>query len=252
MDVASVEQLLLTQVIGGRIVWHESVGSTNDVVRNMLPENPREGLVVCADEQTAGRGRFQRTWIATKGENLLCSILLVPPVADEKIPLLNFMASLSVVATLARYPGISAAVRWPNDVYVNGRKVCGILAERTGATVILGIGLNVNQRMFPGEIPNASSLALESNSTLDRGILLHVLLRELDDFYAEACTDGFDGIMRQWRAHCDMIGKPVTFRTGEERVDGITEQVCDDGAIAIRDRFGVERRFYAGEASKSS
>lgn len=249
MNTGAIATLLTTEVVGSHIVWHDEVASTNDALRAMLSGDVAEGLVVGADHQTAGRGRFQRTWVSAAGENLMFSVLLRPVFPDDRIPLLNFVASLSVVNALLAYPGLAATVRWPNDVFVNGKKVCGILAERTGANVIAGIGINVNQREFPSDVPHATSLAHESAQELDRGRLLHIVLKELDEQYARVRREGFEGVMNDWRGRCDMGGGTVTLRAGEELVVGEFAGVDRDGALVLRDAAGSERRFFAGDAT---
>lgn len=249
IDVRAIRTLLRTAVVGSDIVWHERVTSTNDVLRALLtPETP-EGLVVGADEQTAGKGRFQRRWISPAGESLTFSLLLRPPLPEDTIPLLSFAASLAVAKAIAAYPCRQARVRWPNDVFINGRKVCGILAEKTGEAVIVGIGLNVNQREFPEELRSATSLAREADCTVDRGRVLHILLHELDEQYARVKREGFNEILCDWRTLCDLFGAPVTLRHGEERVDGVLVGVDDDGALELRDAQGVHHRYYAGETT---
>jgi BirA family biotin operon repressor/biotin-[acetyl-CoA-carboxylase] ligase len=249
MNIRAVETLLITTVIGKKIVWHDRVDSTNTTLRSMAAEGAMEGTVVGAEAQSAGRGRFHREWISTPGENLLFSVLLFPPFPEEQIPLLNFLASLSVASAVGSYPGLRAQLRWPNDVYIDGKKVCGILAERTGTAVVLGIGVNVNQSTFPDGVPNATSLATSSGYQLERDRLLHILLRELDDQYARALREGFNGIMNDWRALCDMHGSHLSLRSGSDVITGVVEGIDDDGALLIRDDRGIDHRCFAGDAT---
>ena len=249
MDIRAIETLLHTHIIGRHIIGFDSVNSTNDKIRVLIAEGANEGLVLSADEQTDGRGRFQRTWVSTPRTNLLFSVFLQPALSDDQIPLLNFAASLAVARTLRLYPGLAAELRWPNDVFVHGKKISGILSERTGNAVIIGIGVNVNQDIFPAELPYATSCRIETGMNLDRGRMFHLLLRELDDMYQRIIHDGFAGVMEEWRAACRMVGTSITLSAADRAIHGTVARIDDDGALVIRDEFGVERVCYEGDVS---
>lgn len=249
MDIRAIETLLHTSIVGRHIIGFECVISTNDTIRTLIAEGASEGLVVCAEEQTHGRGRFQRTWVSTPGANLLFSVFLQPSLSDDQVPLLNFAASVAVARTLKIYPGLAAELRWPNDVFVHGKKISGILSERSGNAVVIGIGVNVNQDVFPDDLPCATSCRIETGMLLDRGRIFHLLLRELDDVYQQVMDDGFAGIMEEWRAACGMVGTSVTLASSDRMVRGTVTRIDDDGALVIRDEFGVERVCYEGDVS---
>ena len=174
---------------GRPFTWVESCPST----QRLLAGAP-DGAVVAADEQTEGRGRLGRSWLAPKGTSLLFSIALTPPVPAERLPELTVVAAEALRDALAGATGVTATIKPPNDVLIGGRKVAGILAEASEGRVVLGIGVNVRQ--MPDELPRATptpatSLAAEG-AQVDRATLLAAILERLEAGYDEwlsACAD---------------------------------------------------------------
>jgi BirA family biotin operon repressor/biotin-[acetyl-CoA-carboxylase] ligase len=156
--------------------------------QRLLGENDPEGAVVVAEEQTEGRGRLGRQWLAPTGTSLLVSILLRPEVEPARLPELSLVAGRACAEAIADVAGLEPEVKFPNDVLLGGRKVAGILAEASEGRVVLGVGVNVTQR--PGELPPdartpATSLAIETGRAIDRGELLLALLERLERRYDE-------------------------------------------------------------------
>ena len=154
--------------------------------QRLLDRGAPEGAVAVADEQTEGRGRLDRRWHAPAGTSLLCSLLLRPEVDAERLPELSVVAAEACVEAIAAVAGVHAVVKFPNDVLVAGRKVAGILGEASAGSVVLGIGVNVNQtaRQLPRRVRlPATSLLIESGSRVDRAELLAVLLERLEHRY---------------------------------------------------------------------
>ncbi|HET7152786.1 MAG TPA: biotin--[acetyl-CoA-carboxylase] ligase [Candidatus Kapabacteria bacterium] len=249
MDIRAINTLLTTRRIGKPVEWHGSLDSTNTAARTR--QGAEEGLVIGADVQTAGRGRFNRVWESGAGENLLFSVLLRPTFSLQQFPLLNFLASLSVAEAIEQYPSLHAALHWPNDVYINGKKTCGILSEMgaDNASIVVGIGVNVNQKDFPPELARATSLAIESGAMLDRGRLLHVILKILDENYDDVIESGFASMMDRWRARCDIHGKHIAVQNGGVSIEGVVEAIADDGALCLRNESGETVKVYAGDAT---
>lgn len=164
---------------------YEHVGSTASTQLLLPPEAP-EGALVVADEQTSGRGRLGRRWLAPAGTSLLCSLQLRPSAATERLPELTGVASHACAEAIAALTGLEPALKFPNDVLVGGRKVAGILAEAREGRVVLGIGVNVN--VPADELPEdverpATSLLVETGRELDRAELLAELLERLEGRY---------------------------------------------------------------------
>lgn len=154
--------------------------------QRLLPLDAPEGAVVATDEQTAGRGRLGRSWVAPPGTSVLCSVALAPPVLAERLPELSLVAGRACARAIADTTGLEPDVKFPNDVLVAGRKTAGILAEAREGRVVLGIGVNVNQA--PDELPQdvqtpATSLRIEVGRRLERAPLLAAILAELEREY---------------------------------------------------------------------
>ncbi len=207
----SVEPLLAGG-FGKPYVYRESCQSTQE----LLPHDGPEGMVAACDEQTAGRGRLGRGWAAPKGTALLASILLRPP-AQRPLPELSLVGGVATALTVERATGLAAQIKWPNDVMLNRRKVAGVLAEAQGETVVLGIGLNVNQTR--DELPSEAKIEPASLRTTDavvrdRAAVLADLVLELERIYKLWGAGGLDAIFEE-------LGSRDFLRARRVQVDGV-------------------------------
>lgn len=226
------------KIVGGKVILLDEVSSTNDYAKRIAPEVP-EGTVVVAKRQTAGRGRKGRSWASPEG-GLWMSVVLKPPRVD---PRLVFVGALAVTDTLADF-GISAGIKWPNDVWAGGRKVSGILAEGRGQEyTVLGIGLNVNNSI-PEELgEKAISMAelLGSEVPLER--VLERLLRHLDGWY-RVFLERPDLLMTKVRESTFIIGMTVTVEEGNAKVTGRVLDVLEDGSLLLSAEGKLTRVLY--------
>lgn len=206
-----------------RIEWHDRLASTNTTLRERLADDPRMagGLVVAAREQTSGRGRQDRPWVSPPGVNL-CFSLLVRTAADPmNTPSLAMAVALAVADTLARH-GIAAAPKWPNDVLVGDRKICGILSERVEwpgereAGIVVGVGLNVNMTGEEAAAIDrpATSMRMASGRIWDLRRVLEELLASMARRIAQWEEDGFAGIRDEWGERTGPIGRPLAVHDG--------------------------------------
>lgn len=172
--------------IGHRILHYFRTDSTNRVAMALATKGAEHGTVVVAEEQTAGRGRLGRVWYSEKSSGIYVSVILRPPLAPSAAPMLTLMAGLAVHVAIRSATGIISDIRWPNDVLVGGKKVCGILTEMNAEidrlhAVALGIGINVNHREMPEELKSiATSLRAETGKPVSRALVLATLLKELE------------------------------------------------------------------------
>lgn len=154
----------------GRIEWHDSLGSTNDRARELAMQGVPNGFVVGTDQQTAGRGRKGSTWLSEPGNGLAVSIVVRPSWSLDRWGWISITAGLAVADALGEW-GLSPDIKWPNDVLINGRKICGILIETVGDAAVIGIGINVNEQSFPAEL-EATSLFRETGELCSRESVL--------------------------------------------------------------------------------
>ncbi len=247
-------------MIGRKIIHYNQVTSTNDIIREWAELGEADGLVVTAEEQTQGRGRLGRKWVVPSGTSVQLSALLRPPLAPLDAHRLTQMAALALTATLRELvrakggsPPAAVALKWPNDVLLNGKKCAGILAE-TGiaaewlAFAILGIGLNVNYSMrdYTELAPFATTLADELGHPVNRDALEEALLAELDAYYARLCAG--DDFLTEWRGQLTTLGRAVRVATSSGIEEGIAQDVDTDGALLLRQGERV-LRLYAGDVT---
>ena len=220
-------------------LWREvhvvaRTGSTNSDLIARAVAGEAEGMVLAAEEQVAGRGRLDRTWVAPARSALTFSVLLRPPLPAASWPLLPLLAGLAVLDALADRYGVTAVLKWPNDVLARDRKLAGILAESAGDAVVIGVGLNVLQKT--GELPveTAVSLAALTDEPVDRSIVLLAVLRAFEARYgAWLEADGEPGeLLSSYRRKCSTIGQEVRVElatgTLTGRATGVQGMARDD------------------------
>ena len=231
-------------------------GSTNDDARRLLSAGAPVWTVVVADEQTAGRGRMGRRWVAPPGKAVLMSVVLRPQVEPARLTRLTMLGAVAALRTLERWfaPG-AAALKWPNDVLLRGRKVAGVLPEavfRGGAFAgaVLGIGLNVNSDFSadPALSARAISMAQAAGASFDRAEVLMELLAHLRALYPSLEDDS---LFEAWRGALLTLGRRVTASAGDERLSGVAESVDADGALWLRQDDGARVRLLAADVSLS-
>jgi BirA family transcriptional regulator, biotin operon repressor / biotin---[acetyl-CoA-carboxylase] ligase len=228
-----------------RILRYESLPSTNTEVARLAQPGAEEGLTIVADEQTAGRGRLQRSWSSPKGAGLYCSVLLRPAFAPDRWPLLTFVAALATGDALLEASEVITDIKWPNDLLANERKICGILAEGietpAGRAVIVGIGINLTDDAFPSELASVATSVASEGRGPERETILAALLKALARWYALLHErDGAEKIVAAWVSRSSYAeGKLVQVTNGDEVVQGVTCGVESDGALRLRTREGL-------------
>lgn len=264
LDIAALERLLETRVIGrgDRLFYLPTIDSTNTLAMQLAQTRPDEGLVVLTDSQTAGKGRQGRRWVDAPGRNVLSSIVLRPIFPPH---LLVMVASLAVVHAIAQSCGVTATIKWPNDVLIEEHKVAGILIETShdlkGSLVaVVGIGVNVNGRMdeLAGQfaesallIANATSLESACGDAICREELIACLLRSIEGDYLllqqEATGDRAMApdqvlpsrlIRERWRDQLSTLGRTIQVRQGESLISGVAEDVDGNGELLLRRHSG--------------
>lgn len=231
-----------------KIECFDEIDSTNLELKRRLVSGGEHGTIVTADHQTAGRGRLGRQWTEEKGRALTFSILLEPKVPLTETSRFSFVAAVSVAEGIRDVTGLPAMLKWPNDVLVNGKKVCGILLELVAEMaqvqfLIAGIGINVNQKPedFPEEVrEKATSLAICSGHNWARADILEGVLRQLEQNVQLIQQQGFEEIRRKWEALSCVTGQEIqVVQYGKPVLQGIAEGIDDNGSLLVRTAEGT-------------
>jgi BirA family biotin operon repressor/biotin-[acetyl-CoA-carboxylase] ligase len=224
---------LETRQIGRRVHVYERVASTSTLAAALADDFTNDGLVILAREQTAGRGQHGRSWQCPPGAGVLLSVLLFPPPAIRRPALLTAWAAVSVCETIRLVTGLEAQIKWPNDVLIQGRKVCGILIEQGRGTVV-GIGLNVNQsaESFAAlGLNEAGSLALFAERLLVTDEVARRLICQLDAEYDRLCQGDVHTLELSWKSRLGLLGRQVTAELHDRSVVGRLGEVGWDGVV---------------------
>ena len=228
----------------------DSVDSTNSYGKRLLLDGVSEATMIVAEEQTQGRGRFGRTWEGEKGKNLTFSLVVSPGISQQKFGVLPLLTELGVADAVASVARIESATKWPNDLLIAGKKVCGILLETVSSRpdmVVIGVGLNVNQSQFSPGL-NATSLSLEHGKPIDRLELLVSILHRLDWLARPLMPEKVSAMLTEWQARCSMMRKSVRVEMENGIVSGFARGIADDGALLLVVN-GTEQLVHAGEVT---
>jgi len=242
---------------GHSIYYYDKTSSTNDDAFSLGLNGVPEGTIVIADSQTAGKGRIRRSWISPPGLNIYTSVILRPKIEAFKASGIPIMAGVAVAEVLDLYCPGQVELKWPNDVIIKNKKVCGILSEakmREGTIdfIVLGIGINVNIQdgKFSEEIRDiATSLAIESGQYIDRQELIIRLYENLEKWYKQQLQKGFDPIKNKWLELTSMIGRMVVVNFGKENIKGKAVGLDDDGQLILLSENNQDIKVSAGDAT---
>lgn len=232
------------------VQWHDRCDSTNGEALTAAAEGASEGLLVLADEQTAGRGRRGRTWVAPAGSSLLLSLVVRPVVPAPSLSLLPLLTGMVLAETVARHlPEAQVGLKWPNDLLVDGRKAAGILVEGAGGAAVVGVGVNVDWRGVerPAEAAEAVSLAEVAGAPVDRWRLLAGFLGVFSrryDQWQELPAAFLDG----YRQRCATLGQTVRVtRSDGSMVEGVAVDIDRTGGLEVRSTAGATLAITAGD-----
>ena len=256
---AYVSKALETRWAGrGELFYQHSVSSTNTLLKEKARAGAPKGSLALCQLQTQGKGRLQRTWDATEGENLLHSLLLCPALPLEQAQLCTLAAAVAMAQAIEdTVPGLKAGIKWPNDIVLNGRKCVGILCELSADMdgihfIVMGVGVNVNQRAFPAELQHkATSLALEAGleGIIDRQQLLCAYLLRMEHGMDGLEQAGLAALLPEYARRSVTLGAQVRVIGAEAEWLGTAEAVDETGALLVRDGLGTLRRVLSGDVS---
>lgn len=245
------------KVIGQKIHYFAEVTSTNDVAKKLATKGAEEGTVILAETQTQGKGRLGRRWLSPKG-GIWLSVILRPKIPAKDSYQLTFMVAVAVAKTIRKMFKVNAEIKWPNDILVNERKVCGILTETStkGDAVdfaVIGVGVNVNVDLtsFPRDLRGSvTSLEAEVKGEVDREGFLCVLLEELENYYGMLQQKKFGLVLDEWKSMSTLFGAYVEVTSFEEKIMGIAVGVDWNGALEVRLEDGTVRKILSGDVVK--
>jgi BirA family biotin operon repressor/biotin-[acetyl-CoA-carboxylase] ligase len=242
---------LTTKFVGRSLHYYHQLPTTMETARELANKGAAEGTVVIAGTQTAGRGRIGRTWLSPEG-SLAMSVILKPSL--KNLPQLVMIASLAVVRAIKQVAGIETHIKWPNDVMIKGKKVCGILIENEvkGGRVnfaIIGIGINVNFNppAFPEIMGIATSLSYEVGTEISTVELAGILLSELEQLYLAAQAGS--PVYKQWQENMETLGKQIKVNTGKTIEQGKAETVTENGNLILSRADGSLIEIVAGDVT---
>jgi BirA family transcriptional regulator, biotin operon repressor / biotin---[acetyl-CoA-carboxylase] ligase len=240
---------LNTRFIGQRVLYFPVLDSTMDAAKKEAQWGAEAGTVIITGEQLAGRGRLQRTWLSPGG-SLAFSLILRPNI--EYVCYMVMLASLAVSRGIETVTGLKCQIKWPNDVLIREKKVCGILIENdirknTLNYVVIGIGINVNMRLseYPEIASFATSLSDQLGQEVPRLELVRQVLFNLDTLYLSMTQRDF--ILQEWKNRLSTLGQDVEIKQGNRVYRGIAESVSKDGSLLIRQKDGKSVRIIAGD-----
>ena len=251
-----LEQGLKTKTMGQSIYFYEETDTTNNRARELALEGAPEGTLVVAEKQTAGRGRRGKVWESPLGTGIWMSLVLRPQIMPAEASVLTILCGLATAEAIEVETGLSAGIKWPNDILINGKKAVGILTEMDCEMsqvhfVIPGIGINVNTTSFPPEIADiATSLYLECGKTVSRRRLVHKVLERLEEHYETFLRTGsFTAMLEDYRKHCITLGKEVHV-LGREPFFAEALDITPEGELLVRRADnGKEEVVFSGEVS---
>lgn len=253
-DVPIPEEILSdlnTRVVGRKIVYFKTLSSTNLYARKLVDCGvDEEGTIVVADIQHHGRGRKGRLWFSL-AEGLWFSIILYPNIPPQQSMMLTMAASISVAEAIKEVTGLDSVIKWPNDVLISGKKVCGVLTEIDAEMdrikySIVGIGVNVNNKLSEGLYGKATTLMEELGFSVSKVQLLKAILKHFDENYMILVKGNYDSILDKWVSMSNIVGKKIIIQEDKKTMQGIVSKVDIDGSLILQTNTGAHR-IYTGD-----
>lgn len=258
-DILSEDELrslLRTAWVGERIYYYDVTDSTNIRANRLAEEGASHGTLVVADAQNAGRGRRGRGWDSSRGTSVYMTLLLKPDIESGNASMLTLVAAMAVAEGIRRVSGLDAQIKWPNDIVINGKKVCGILTEMSAQMdyvnhIVIGIGINVHNEAFPGEIARtATSLLIESGGKRFHRAQLIAAVWEAFEIYYESFLAAQDlrNLRSAYNAGLVNMGRRVRVLDPQGDYEGVAQGITDRGELIV-DTEGFRTLVASGEVS---
>jgi len=258
LDSKTILYGLKTLRFGHQLEIYGTIDSTNSRAKRLALDEASEGTVVIADTQSAGRGRLDRIWVSPAKKGLWLSVILRPSIKPERAPELTVLAAIATVRALENFAGLNASIKWPNDVVINGKKLCGILAESQAEpdvirSIVMGIGINVNMQRddFPDELKDlATSLFIEKDKVFSRRELLLILLENFEAIYDEYLKNNdLSPFLEFYKSRSVTLGRNVKVIARTSSFEGFALDIDKDGALLVRECDGSIRKILSADVS---
>lgn len=248
---------LETRVFGQKVAFFPLLDSTNEEAKRLAAAGAPEGTVVVSEQQQQGKGRIGRQWASPPKIGLWFTLILRPAVLPVHAAQLTFVSAVAVCLALKEATGLPFTLKWPNDLILDGKKVCGILTELSAEIekinfIVVGIGINVNQKQedWPSELRNmAVSLQIAAGRTFHRAAILQVILAKYEELYHNYLQNGFAPILQAWRELNSTLGQEVVVKSPEGSFVGRAEDVNADGCLLVRKASGELETVIVGDVS---
>lgn len=256
LNESSIKSFMKNKIIGKNLIVLDSVNSTNDYLKKIGSEqNCESGTVVAAREQNKGKGRLGRIWQAKKDDCVMFSFLLRPNIAPSEVASITPLAGLAVCKAIREYTKLDCMIKWPNDIIVGRKKLVGILTEMSAEFdaveyVITGIGINVDQAVFPEEIAHkATSVLLETGRHINKNEFLACVLGQIENEFIKNDLKLTPSSIAEYSDMCATIGRSVTFRRGTRRISGMAVGIEADGELKVMLSDGSICKVNSGEVT---
>ena len=250
-----IEEVCNTTKIAKEVYFYEQTDSTNNCIRKLAKEGKKEGVVAVAEIQTAGKGRRGKGWQSPKGTGIWMSMLLTPNITPPEAPVLTLLAGLAVCRAVRQQTGLTAMIKWPNDILISNKKICGILTELYAEMdsvhfVITGIGINVNTEVFPEELQKtATSLKIEKGETISRKNIIMAVIEEFEKIYLQYEKEcSFLPFREEYKKYCINVGKELQVLSKQPFIaKGI--DITEQGELLVQKQTGEKVVVFSGEVS---
>lgn len=247
---------LHTRFFGNHIYYYDEIDSTNNAIKKLAENDAPHGTLAIAEVQTAGKGRRGRSWSSPKGSGVWMSFLLRPEIEPQKASMITLIAALAARKAVHEVSGLKAVIKWPNDIVVNGKKICGMLTEMSAQLewinyVVVGIGFNVNTDSFPEEISQvASSMKIEAGQAFVRSELVAAFGSAFEYYYEQFIAAGdLSMVMSEYNQHLANMDNAVRILEPNHEYTGISKGINEQGELLVTDEDGVEHVVRSGEVS---
>lgn len=251
-----LQSVISSRWAGRNLVFLKEADSTNNVVRTLADQGAPEGTLVVTANQTAGKGRRGRSWVAPEGSSIAMSILLRPEFAPERASMLTLVMAMAVARGIRETTGLDAGIKWPNDIVTDGKKLCGILTEMSTEMeyiryVVIGVGINVSMKEFPEELrEKATSLELCLGRPVKRALLIDACMRAFEDYYEKYLqTLDLSLLQEEYNRELVNVGKEVTVLAPGGDYNGISHGINREGELIVELPDGEIRNVVSGEVS---